>query len=647
MINYQIKKIGKIRTLLCFLVFLFTFLFANAYLYAQPGIRVLETAPQDSLEFYVRQQVERLNAHLEYSADSMMEAGVIVYNRGEAVYARKFFEMAYARHTENGNKTGVARANSNIAVMYEIEGQYDKALECYYRSLKIVQSLRDSMDVFERLRVKSSIYNNMGVLYNEMKEYGKAFPYFLKSIKCSKQILAIIREDSINVPDYKGLLEKSYNSLAYSYLDMAYNWENRPEYNIDSALFYYEKSYKLLVDNKSEYQYHAQASIGLIYAKKGQLDKGIKMLEEAYKLAFLNKSEVALSPIYLNLAQVYIQTKQYQKAHKIIEEGIAYNKKNRRFADEVLIVKQLFALQISEGKYKEADVTSRYLIRLNDSLLNRHKKEAIAKQEVIYETEKKEYEARLAKEQLQRKEEQISRQRLTFFAVVLVALLIGMAIAFLVWRNRIRTRNKQIILESRLVRSQINPHFMFNALGAIQAYMLDHKNTETISYLLNFSGLMRNILDSSRSERISVKKEVAIIKDYLSLQQLRFNNKFDFTITVDPDIDQEQTVLPPMLLQPFVENAVEHGVKSLGGDKQGKIDVDFTKRNGVLKIAVKDNGRGVKATLNKNKQHVSHATNITKERVANINKLKEYEVELNIESVEEQGTEVTMFVRKL
>ncbi len=634
------------RILLRFVVFLFTFLFASAYICAQSGIRVLETAPQDSLEFYVRQQVERMNAHPEYTADSMMEAGVIVYNRGEAVYARKFFEMAYARHIENGNKTGVARANSNIAVMYEIEGQYDKALECYYRSLKIVQSLRDSMRASERLRVKSSIYNNMGVLYNEMKEYDKAFPYFLKSINCSNQMLVII-QDSLDIPRYKTLEEKCYKSLAYSYLDMAYNWENRPGYNIDSALSYYEKSYKLLVANKSGYQYHAQASIGLIYAKKGQLNKGINMLEEAYRLAFLNKSEVSLSPIYRNLAQVYIQTKQYQKAHQIIEEGIAYNKKNRRFADEVLIVKELFALQISEGKYTEADETSRYLIRLNDSLLNRHKKEAIAKQEVIYETEKKEYEARLAQEQLQHKEEQISRQRLTFFAVVLVVLLIGMTIAFFVWRNRIKTRNKQIILESRLVRSQINPHFMFNALGAIQAYMLDHKNTETISYLLNFSGLMRNILDSSRSERISVKKEVAIIRDYLSLQQLRFDNKFDFNINVDPTIDQEQTVLPPMLLQPFVENAVEHGVKSLGGNKQGKIDVDFTKQHGVLKIAVKDNGRGIKATLNKNKQHISHATNITKERVANINKLKEYEVELNIASVEEQGTEVTMLVQKL
>ncbi len=371
------------------------------------------------------------------------------------------------------------------------------------------------------------------------------------------------------------------------------------------------------------------------------------MLEEAYKLAFLNKSEVSLPAIYRNLAQVYIQIKQYKKAHKIIEEGLAYNKKNHRFADEVLIVKQLFALQISEGKYREADATSRYLTRLNDSLLNRHKKEAIAKQEVIYETEKKEYEARLAKEALQLKEEQMFRQRLTFFAFVLGGLLVAMTIAFFVWRNRIKTRNKQIVLESRLVRSQINPHFMFNALGAIQAYMIDHKNTETIGYLLHFSNLMRNILDSSRTESISVQKEVAIIKDYLSLQQLRFNDEFDFNVTVDTDIDQENMVLPPMLLQPFVENAVEHGVKSLGADGRGKIDVDFVQEGKRLKISVKDNGRGIKATLNKNKQHLSHATAITKERVANINRLKEYNVELRIDSMEGQGTEVTLAVCKL
>ncbi len=633
------------RTIRGFISYLLLTIFASS-LYAQTDIHVLETAPKDSLAFYVAEQIERMNAHPEYSPDTMMAAGVIVYGRGEAVYARKFFEMAHDRHIANGDKQGVARSNSNIAVMYEIEGQYTKALACYHESLRMIELLRDSMPMLESLRVQSSIYNNMGVLYNEMKEYTKAFPYFLKSINCSNRMLVIIR-DSVDIPRYKAFAEKCYKSLAYSYLDMAYNWENRPEYNIDSALFYYEKSYKLLSANESEYQYHAQASIGLIYAEKGELNKGIKMLEDAYRLAFVNKSEVSLPAIYRNLAQVYIQIKQYKKAQKIIEEGIAYNKKNHRFADEVLIVKQLFALQISEGKYREADATSRYLTRLNDSLLNRHKKEAIAKQEVIYETEKKEYEARLAKEALQLKEEQMSRQRITFFAFVLGGLLIVMTIAFFVWRNRIKIRNKQIVLESRLVRSQINPHFMFNALGAIQAYMIDHKNTETIGYLLHFSNLMRNILDSSRTESISVQKEVAIIKDYLSLQQLRFNNQFDFSITIDPTIDQENMVLPPMLLQPFVENAVEHGVKSLGNEKRGQINVDFAQQNGMLKISVKDNGRGIRATINKHKQHLSHATNITQERVANINKLKEYEVELNINSIDEQGTEVTVFVRKL
>ncbi len=152
--------------------------------------------------------------------------------------------MAHAKHLANGDKQGVARSNSNIAVMYELEGQYIKALGCYHESLSMIESLRDSMPMSEFLRVQSSIYNNMGVLYNEMKEYTKAFPYFLKSINCSNRMLAII-QDSVDIPKYKTLVEKCYKSLAYSYLDMAYNWENRPEYNIDSALSYYEKSYKL------------------------------------------------------------------------------------------------------------------------------------------------------------------------------------------------------------------------------------------------------------------------------------------------------------------------------------------------------------------------------------------------------------------
>lgn len=610
---------------------------------AQPCFDKLKTISKDSLDDCVREQLERF-MQSESNPDSMMTAGVLVYGRGEIGYARKFFEMAYEIHKKKGDRQGMSRSNNNIAVMYELDGRFAEALDCYFKSLNITEELKDSMPYYEYLRVRSSLYNNLGVLYNETKEYDKGMPYFLKSMQYSYQLLDYCAEH-YDMSERSELIEKANNSLAYGFLDMAYNWQHRPQHNFDSALYYYQKSYQLLVENNSEYQYHAQANIGFIYFKKGNTNKAIKMLEEAYRLAQKNNCEISLSPIYRNLSHVYMQTKDYKQAHKFIHEGIEYSSKNRCFADKVIMVKKLFELQLREGNYEQAEVTNGYLTRLSDSLLNKEKKEVIAKLEVVYDTERKEYEAKLAQEQLNRKEAQLSRERIIFLLIAVFMLLTALLITFLIWKAHIKERYKKAELENRLFRSQINPHFMFNALGAIQAYMIDHENKDSIiGYLLNFSALMRNILDASSLETISLDKEIAIISDYLALQHLRFDNSFEYQITLENIEDAELILVPPMLLQPFVENAVVHGMNSIKGERNGLIQVRFARKDSGLHIEVKDNGLGFRDVL-KNKTHLSHATNITAERIKAINKLSKYHVEVKVHTEKGVGVSVVLSLK--
>ncbi len=209
--------------------------------------------------------------------------------------------------------------------------------------------------------------------------------------------------------------------------------------------------------------------------------------------------------------------------------------------------------------------------------------------------------------------------------------------------NKLKEQYFVELLEQRLLRSQMNPHFIFNALGAIQSYLFTHSPLEAGSYLSRFADLMRSILYSSREEFISLEKEIEAIENYLAIQQIRFENKFDFNIEVDPDINTSFTAIPPLLIQPVLENSIEHGFKNL--NRKGMIRIVIKKRGDKLKIIVEDNGTGIieskmkylGKTAEKNIKHKSVAIQIIKKRLQILNKDKKGKFDLKIENIVENG----------
>ena len=115
-------------------------------------------------------------------------------------------------------------------------------------------------------------------------------------------------------------------------------------------------------------------------------------------------------------------------------------------------------------------------------------------------------------------------------------------------------------MEQRLLRSQMNPHFIFNALNSIQSYVSENNTLDSEVYLSRFSRLMRQILEHSQEEFILLKDDLNALESYLSLEQIRFENSFEYIIN-DEDINQENIMIPPMIFQPFVENAILHGIE--------------------------------------------------------------------------------------
>jgi ligand-binding sensor domain-containing protein/two-component sensor histidine kinase len=195
------------------------------------------------------------------------------------------------------------------------------------------------------------------------------------------------------------------------------------------------------------------------------------------------------------------------------------------------------------------------------------------------------------------------------------------------------TLEKEIMeLEQKALRLQMNPHFIFNALNSIQSQIGADNEQTARYYLAKFSRLMRQILDNSRNTSITLEEEVSTLENYLLIEKFCNGDRFDYKITVDENIEKDYVKIPPMILQPFIENAIKHGLKSVEG-KHGMIEVDFKERGNMLECSVTDNGIGRKKAdeMNRNSKetyHKSTALAVTRERLDLIRKDK------NVESLE-------------
>lgn len=234
----------------------------------------------------------------------------------------------------------------------------------------------------------------------------------------------------------------------------------------------------------------------------------------------------------------------------------------------------------------------------------------------------------------------------TWFLISIAGIVISILAYILIsYIKRLKIINYNIELEQKFLASQMNPHFIFNALSAIQSFMYNNNPEEAGNYLSGFSRLVRLILQNSRAPLISLEEEILTLQLYLKLQKLRFADKFDFEIITPPSQLTDELMVPPMIAQPFIENSIEHGIMH----KQGKgfISVTLNIDGRVVCITITDDGIGIKKSeeINRNqRRHTSYATSITRERLKVLEKHHKIKSEIQVidreESEQTQGTQV-------
>jgi len=205
--------------------------------------------------------------------------------------------------------------------------------------------------------------------------------------------------------------------------------------------------------------------------------------------------------------------------------------------------------------------------------------------------------------------------------------------------------------ETKALRAQMNPHFIFNSLNSINSFVMDQKHEIASDYLIKFSKLIRLILDNSRSETISIEKELETLKLYALLEAARFDNKFNCVYHIADDVNTSSVMIPPMLLQPFVENAIWHGLMQKDGE--GTITIEIKKHDEeFLNISISDNGIGrEKAAELKSKSatHKSHGLKVTSQRIEMMNKLNSTGAQVHIVDLKDEqgnalGTRVELII---
>jgi tetratricopeptide (TPR) repeat protein len=566
---------------------------------------------------------------LKYSKETNNERGIAralfmmgnaYIEIGENKKALSKHKEAYSIFNKLSDTLAIGVTYNSLGMDYHNLGQYDKAIEQYLNASRIAKSFDDNYG-----RYYAS--NNIGTIYEDWDKYQLALEYY---------------QHALNIA--YGLDDRTYIGISLQNIGVAHQKLG----NNAKALEYLEQSLQVsreIGDTKGIYNSHLNR--GQIFESMGEREKAISSFKSALEAAdnMGNKSKKAEA--ILNLGREYLQNNDLRNASLLLVEI----KELMDDIEETNLKKDIYEA-LSEYYSKTGDFKNAYLnylefTALKDTIFNQDSRKEISEMQTLYELDKKENEILIQNLKIEKQQSRL------YYILSAIALLIVLS-ALLFSRYKLKQKNfraelerKNIEIEQRLLRTQMNPHFIFNSLNSINSFISDSDPDSAQSFLSKFARLMRYILENSRKTMVPLEDEVNTLKLNMELEQLRFDNKFDFKINIEGSIDEEYTYVPPMLVQPFVENAILHGLA--GKEEEGLIEVEFKATGKIMLCTIEDNGIGrkkageIKKTKGKNLpagrqgKHRSLGMQVTKERLDIL--AEKYGGDISFEIIDLEDTE--------
>ena len=601
---------------------------------------------------------DSISKEIMNAPDSLMEALFVNIKKNRKKFKADYISILceYANKSESINyPKGQMQAFDRIGLQYRFDEEFDSAIYYHNLSLELALQLGDSVQLYFN-------YNNLGQAYRKQNINVQAINYFHKALQIN-EALGDTKALSFtqNTLGAAYTVQRNYNkAMQYFRLSTALGKSNNDKktlaYNygamgevfllqnqIDSAMHYLTlaKQLKIEIGNKKGILV-ANHLIGQVFYAKNDMANSEKYFNLALAGHIKNHNKRYQSLCYAYLGMISTDQNKFDNAEILLLKGEEIAESCHSLENLILINDALFELYKKTEKWEKAIASLQQSNTYQDSIMNIVNGQQLQSLEIEYETQKKEQQIKLLSAENKIKSQNI-KLGLGLIILLIISIVLGVYVQY--------TRKKQTILEQdklkqKLFRSQMNPHFIFNALGSIQNYMYKNETKKAAQFLGNFASLSRSILKYSAEELISLEKEIETLTNYLELEQMRMKNAFAYEFITDQDLEKEFINIPPMMIQPFIENAIKHGLKD--ADKDGKITIEVNDKEDILEVIILDNGIGfANSKQNKDENHESMATQIFNERMKHIKKKNKHIPDLSIQNISEgenTGTKIHLFL---
>lgn len=538
-----------------------------------------------------------LKPGLSFDSLQWKNDSVLIESAVESAIKNDFNQTVY--FIEKGNDIDTIVERTAIRLLEHAER--DKAIKVLKINAYRLENSNNKEDL-----VRS--YLLMGGIFGALHNNDKSFENFKKALEIT---------ETIEENDH--LLTKCYLGLQSVHMDY---------YHYDSSYYYGMKALKnatSLADTFGLVLVHS--SFAVHYQMKREWDKFEESLLEEKRLLELymypngtirknvTDRETKLYSIFLtNFSNYYTRNGDWENALKYAHKGeeLAEELDNKSLLEHAH--RKLAEAYHLKGDHDKAwDYMQKFLVDLRDTY-NRERTTKAEEFDAKFETRKKEERIRRLDYLNSIRDAELERKNTLIWSAIITGLLAVALLALVIYILRNRSKKREVELEHQVLRTQMNPHFIFNSLNSIQRLYVEGNFDQADDYMADFSELIRETLDNSDRKAVLLKEDMKALDLYLNMEKVRAENKFDFSIEIADNIDPLMVKVPPFLIQPFVENSIWHGIMPKEGS--GRINVTIKRESDkLLRCEVRDNGVGMKAAESTIKKHKSKALSIVQERI--------------------------------
>ncbi len=489
-----------------------------------------------------------------------------------------------------------------LAKSYGRLGQFGNGLAYANRLISICEGNRDTTNLVRAYNLKAENLLDL----NHIKE----------GIEFCETVAPIFREqDSLQ-----------YQALCFKWgILYKQNGEKQKAYDTYSKIT--AKKYRNLSLFNNNY--------AVILETLGRYDEAIVYYKKG--LDYKREKNISLGVEFANIANILMKQNHWDDAKKYLDSAENAITKKTSLRTQKIIYNQYYEYYQLKGNLLYASDYLDLVNETNEEIFNKKLEEEIQELKTAYNRET----------QLNNKLAKSKKERLWGAIIFLFIIIVLLSLLYLFKYRNIKAAHETVMIEQRLLRSQMTPHFIFNSLSVLQGMVLNKENKKAVSYLSKFSKLLRLMLENSRDKLVPLEEELEAIQNYVDLHKMRGNSSFRYTVSIEDSLKNLHLLIPPMLIQPFVENAIAHGFTKDFKNAEISLDLSFTDKQ--LNCIIKDNGVGLNASKNKktNRTKKSLSTKITTERLKIF--AKEYKVTTGLSMQDrklfnEQGTQINLIL---